>query len=266
MNLLLVLDSDDNCGIISRSTGPLGFALVRYRHVLKAMDNIDEINPAVIIVSAKDFPRHWKILVQFVRSERPREICSIIILKGAGFSTEETSKALFLGANEVLDDTLDKPESLDRLLNILSRKVPLDERRKHNRFFVEPWDRVGFLVASTKGDTKDKSIITGNVKTISARGLSFLPDESTYSEGIALCGELNECSLRVGDAILSPVCRVVRTEGQPRTAGPASDTNCVLSLEFMSLPKDEQRILDQYLHDIPLPEITAEKLPENFSQ
>ena len=236
MKLLLVLGSDDNCDIISRSIRPLGFELIRYRHVLKAMDNIDEINPSAIVVSAKDFPRHWKILVQFVRSERPKEICPIIVLKsGKSFSTEETSKAFFLGVSGVVDDALNKPEELDRLQNILSRYVPVHEKRKAHRFIVEPWNRIGFLFVNAAG----KSIITGDVKTISAGGLSFLPDESMPKEGIAQNSELKECSLRIGDAILSPVCRVIRN-------------GRVLSLEFASFNKDQRRILDQYLDEFPL--------------
>jgi hypothetical protein len=72
---------------------PLGFELIRYHHVLKAMDNIDETDPSGIIISARDFPRHWKTMVQFVRSERPKDACPIIILKGENFPLEETSKA-----------------------------------------------------------------------------------------------------------------------------------------------------------------------------
>ena len=242
MKLLLVLGSDDDCSIISNSIRPLGFEIIRYRHVLKAMDNIDEINPEAIVISARDFPRHWKILVQFVRSERPREICPIVILKGKNFSTEETSKAFFLGVSGVVNDELEKPEELDRLQNILSRYVPVQEKRKHHRFFVEPWNRIGFLFASVS----DKSIITGEVKTISAGGLSFIPDESQQFEKIAANTELRYCSLRAGDAILAPVCRVVRS-------------GRILSLEFISFPKEQRRLLNQYLDEFPMMETKIEK-------
>ena len=241
MKLLLVLGSDDNCDIISRSIRPLGFELIRYRHVLKAMDNIDEINPTTIVVSARDFPRHWKILVQFVRSERPKEICPIIILKGKGFSAEETSKAFYMGVSAVIDDTLDRPEEVDRLQNILSRYVPVQEKRKCHRFIVEPWNRIGFIMA------RGKAIITGEVRSLSAKGLLFLPDPSLPAEDIALHSEVRECSLRVGDAILSPVCRVTRIEKK------------TLALEFVSFPKDEHSILEQYLEEFPLPETGAKK-------
>ena len=240
MKLLLVLGSDDNSDIISGSIRPLGFELIRYRHVLKAMDNIDEINPDAIVISARDFPRHWKVLVQFVRSERPKELCPIIVLRDPGFSTEETSKGFFLGVSGVVDDALHKPEELDRLQNILGRYVPVHEKRRYHRFLVEPWHRVGFL-ANIK-----KSIVTGEVKTISSGGLSFMPDESMPVQGIAMDTELKECSLRIGDAIISPVCRIVRTG---RT----------LSLEFTSIIKNERNILDQYLDEFPLLELRMGK-------
>jgi len=236
MKLLLVIGSDENYDIISRSLKPLGFELIRYHHVLKAIDNIDEINPSAIVVSARDFPRHWKILVQFVRSERPQEVCPIVVLKSKRtFSTGATSEAFYLGVNGIVSDELDKPEELDRLQEILSSYMPVNENRKHRRFIVEPWNHIGFLMANPAG----KSIISGVVKTISTGGLSFLPDASMPPEGIAQNSELKECSLRIGDAILSPVCRIIR----------AGKT---LSMEFVSFPKDQQRILDQYLEEFPL--------------
>jgi hypothetical protein len=68
MKLLLVLGSDETGNLISSYVEPLGFNLIRYRHVIKAMDNVDEIDPTGIIISARDFPRHWKVLVQIGRA------------------------------------------------------------------------------------------------------------------------------------------------------------------------------------------------------
>ena len=230
MKLLLVLGSDDNYGIIGETILPLGFEFIRYRHALKAMDNIDEIDPAAIIISARDFPRHWKILVQFVRSERSKEACPIIILKGESFSTEETSKAFFLGVSGVISDKLENPEELNRLKQILSRCAPEQEGPKQRQFFVEPWHRIGLLVANLSG----RSIVAADVKTISATGLSFAPAHPLPLKPVRLHRELRECSLRIGDAILSPVCRV-------------AGTGKIISLEFVSFPVNQRHILDKYL-------------------
>jgi hypothetical protein len=236
MKLLLVLGSDDNYDAIFRNTAPLGFELIRYRHVLKAMDNIDEIDPAAIIISARDFPRHWKILVQFIRSERSKETCPIIILKGTNFNTEETSKALFLGVNGILDDMLENRDDIDCLHDILihsgRHSRPADTGQKERHFFVEPWHRTGLLIANLF----NKSIIIGNIKTISANGLSFSSAKPLPATAVTLNKELPLCSLRVGDAILAPICRI---------SGVDND----ISLKFISFPDDERLIYDQYLEE-----------------
>jgi hypothetical protein len=232
MKLLLVLGSDDNYDAVSTAVQPLGFEIIRYRHVLKAMDNIDEVDPSAIIISARDFPRHWKILVQFVRNERSKEACPIIILKGTNFNTEETSKALFLGVNGIAADTLLNQEDIDRMQNILGRPSPSHEEQKHRNFPVEPWHRVGFLAADLSG----KSIIAANVKNISATGLSFSPVPDLPPKAVKADKELRECSLRAGDAILSPVCRIT---------GMGKD----ITLEFVSFPANECQIFNQYLEE-----------------
>jgi hypothetical protein len=228
MKLLLVLGSDDNYDAFTQTVAPLGFELIRYRHVLKAMDNIDEVDPAAIVISAREFPRHWKILVQFVRNERSKEVCPIIILKGESFSAEETSKAFFLGVNGVISDTLERAEEIHRLKNILGSSAP----EQKQQFFVEPWNRIGLLIAGLS----DRSFVIGDVKTISSNGLSFIP-EAPPVKTVQLNKELKECSLRAGDAILSPVCRITGTEKN-------------ISLEFVSFPNDEQQTLDRYLEEV----------------
>jgi len=240
MKLLLVFAADENCNIISRSISPLGFEMIRYRQVLKAMDNIDEINPSAIVVSARDFPRHWKILVQFVRTERANETCPIVILKGGNFSTEEMTSAYFLGVSGVIDDSLNSPAEISRLKNILSHSAPLlEEKRKHRRFHVEPWHRAGILAVNRR----EKSLVTGDVENISSGGLAFVPANCAPVGGAATMGEaslneqFDECSLRLGDSILSPVCRLVRAGEKP-------------AMEFASFPEAEQPLFDQFLQQL----------------
>jgi hypothetical protein len=237
MKLLLILGSDESYEYISRYIKPMGVELIRYRHVLKAMDNVDEADPAAIIISARDFPRHWKILVHFVRSQRPKETCPIIVLKGNNFPLEETSKAFFLGVSGVVNESLEKPAEIDRLQGILGRYIPLNEKRKSHRFPVSVENRFGFIILNPV----NHAVIPGEVKTISITGISFSPASPAMTKDITLHMELPENSLRAGDAILSPVCRLVRT-------GP------VISLEFVSFPDGEWEILEKYLEAFPLRE------------
>jgi hypothetical protein len=242
MKLLLIFAADDNCNIISKSIRPLGFEMIRYRQVLKAMDNIDEINPSAIVLSAKDFPRHWKFLVQFVRTERANEICPIVILKGGNFSTEEMSNAYFLGVSGVIDDSLNSPAEINRLQSILSHYVPLEEKRKHRRFHIEPWHRACILAVNRR----EKILVTGDVDNISAGGLAFIPNPPIQERGEPAAGVItdddvntafDECSLRLGDSILSPVCRLVRAGEKP-------------AVEFASFPEGEQSVFEQFLRQM----------------
>jgi len=238
MKLLLVFSADDNCNIISRSIRPLGFEMIRYRQVLKAMDNIDEINPSAIVLSARDFPRHWKFLVQFVRSERANETCPIVILKGGNFSTEEMTSAYFLGVSGIIDDSLNNPGEIGRLKNILSHYAPLgapppEEKRKHRRFHMEPWHRACILAVNRR----ERSLVTGDLENISAGGMAFVPANCAPVGEASLNDEFNECSLRLGDSVLSPVCRLVRAGEKP-------------AMEFASFPEGEERIFDQFIQQL----------------
>ena len=231
MKLLLVLGSDESFNHIARCAPP-GFELIRYRQVLKAMDNVDEIDPQLIIVSARDFPRHWKILVQFVRSRRSKEQCPVVILKPDNFSQEETAKALFLGVNGLVNETLDSAEQ-GRLKNILSRHAGKDEEQETGVINAEPSYRIAFLAVNPSSG----AIINGEVKTISPWGLTFLPADASLIGDLNVDTELPECSLRVGGSILSPICKLTGAGG-------------IISIDFLLFPVGERKILEQYVEEL----------------
>ncbi|MDR2501198.1 MAG: PilZ domain-containing protein [Treponema sp.] len=234
MKLMLALASDESLSIISQNIKPLGFDLIRYRHILKAMDNIDEVDPDGIIISAQDFPRHWKILVQFVRSERPKEICPIILLNGATFSQEEAVKAFYLGVSGIIAENMRHCSEVDRLQSILERYIRLEDKRRSRRYHVEDWPGIGFCMINPL----NKVLLTAAVKTISSSGISFTLDHAELAENILVEEEIAECSLRAGNDILSPICQVIRKEP-------------VMSMEFIFLSGPEQIMLEDFLENIP---------------
>ena len=232
MKLLLVLGSDETYNLIYHYAKPLGFEFIRYSHILKAMDNIDEADPTGIIISARDFPWHWKAMVQFVRNERPKEICPIILLKGDDFTHEDSKEASYLGVNGILVEKLDNVSDMDRLQGLLNRYVSLDERRRNYRP-MENHERFNFIFIHP-----NNTLVTGEIITISSTGLSFLPDNTSMHKGLVLNMEFTECSLRAGDAILNPICRL-------------TGTGRIIALEFLSFQNQEQEILSKYLESVP---------------
>jgi len=247
MKLLLVLGSDETFNLFSFHLTPMGFDLIRYFNVLKAMDNIDETDPRGVVISARDYPRHWKTMVQFIRAERPKNTCPIIILVGEGFSVDERTKAHYLGVSGIVSEDFSNLSEIIRVQEILCRYLPADEKRRSRRYYVQPWQHLNFVFSIPE----EKSLIIGEVKTISSGGLSFLPEHSSFLRKVHLHDEFSHCSLRVGEAILSPVCRLVRT-------------GRIISFEFISFPQKEQQVLDDYLLGAALEEWKMKNDPESL--
>jgi hypothetical protein len=233
MKLLLVMANDDTFNSVSHCVKAPGIELIRYNHVLKAMDNVDEIDPAILIISAKDFPKHWKVMVQFVRYERANNTCPIIILKGEKFPTEEASKAAVLEVDGLFTEPLENTEEIVKLREILNNCAPGSEKRHDHSLSAEQLQKFGFVFNTPQ----DNILVTGTVKGLSKEGLSFLPDNGSLMRTITLHKELEECSLRAGDAFYSPVCRLTGTDQ-------------IVTLEFVSFPEGEREAFVGYLETL----------------
>ena len=102
MKALIISDDDF---IISQSSKFLhdnNFDIIIYKWLLKALDNIEEIHPDLIFISASEYPRHWKTLVQFVKSGIGGEKVCIILYESKALSEEDNEKAKALGINATL--------------------------------------------------------------------------------------------------------------------------------------------------------------------
>ena len=242
MKLLLALGSDKTFDNVSLFLKPLGFDMIRYRNIQKAMDNVDEIDPVGIIISAKDFPRHWKTMTRFVRFFRPKNECPIVILKGDAFPEEEINKAMALDVNGLVLESLDNPAETEKIQTLLARYVSVEDKRTKRRYRPENWSNIGFVFSHPA----DEKLITGTVKTVSSTGVSFEPDHPSLIGNLKEDTEIRDCSLRVGTNILSPVCTVRRSDR-------------IISFEFLSFPGTEKETLDIYLENLPLEELKAKQ-------
>lgn len=76
--------------------------LVVYRLPLKALDNMSEIRPDIIVINAVDFPRHWKVLMHCLNSEYKNFALKKVLLIGANFNSDDFKKAEFLKVDLLL--------------------------------------------------------------------------------------------------------------------------------------------------------------------
>jgi hypothetical protein len=240
MKALLLVESDHIAEIARFYLRPLGFETIRYRNPVKTIDNLEEIAPDAIVVSARDFPRHWKVLAQAVRAEKDKDECVIILLKGDVFPLEEAAKAAHIGVNGVVKDNLDDRREQIRFQQLLKRYMVVDEDRSADRIMPSAWDRLDFMFAHPVS----LSPISGKLEAISLVGLSFVADIPALVSDLVTGDLLEDCSMRVGPDIISLSCKVAHS-------------GRVLGLEIDTMADDDRSRLEDYLASCPDRELQA---------
>lgn len=116
MKALVIADNEKVIKRTNLTLEKFGYDTIVYRWLLKALDNIEEISPHLIIISTKDYPRHWKTLTQFScwskSASAPTDGNSfdviqfpqVILLAGENFSDEEKDKAKTLNVAGIFND------------------------------------------------------------------------------------------------------------------------------------------------------------------
>lgn len=209
MKALLIVEDDAIADIVKFYIHPLGLDIIRYRDPIKALDNLDEIAPDAVIMSARDFPRHWKTIVVDVRASRPKSACAIVLLKGAYFPFEEAAKAAYLEVNGVIKEDLADKAELGRFQAILKRYIRLEDARASDRYVPCGWDNLGFAMSHPFTFMP----IPGKIEVLSTSGLSFVPDSPALVADIEPGTVIEDASLRIGDRILTLPCRLQRNSG-----------------------------------------------------
>lgn len=102
MKALLILDDDKAIEAIDGFLRTHHFETITYRWFLKALDNLEEISPDLVIISVKDYPRHWKTLAGFIKSGIAGKQCSMILFSPHPLSNDEKEKARALGVSGLL--------------------------------------------------------------------------------------------------------------------------------------------------------------------
>ena len=103
MKAIIICDDEELIGKVDSALASLSYDTIIYRWLLKALDNIEEIRPDIVIVSASDYPRHWKTLTQFIKSGIAGKIPDVILYVPKSFSETENMKAQKLGIKGIFD-------------------------------------------------------------------------------------------------------------------------------------------------------------------
>ena len=97
MKALIISEDENVYTSLNQTLVAAGYDTIIYKWLLKALDNIEELRPDCIVVSSSEYPRHWKTLVQFVKSGIGGEDVKIYLYEPNPISDEDREKAQILG-------------------------------------------------------------------------------------------------------------------------------------------------------------------------
>ena len=90
MKALLISESNEILNSYAAFFKETGYDTVCYRWLLKAMDNLEEIEPQLVFIDGFGYPRHWKTLAQYIKTSFKN---APLVLLAADLSEEEAKKA-----------------------------------------------------------------------------------------------------------------------------------------------------------------------------
>ena len=229
---MIILIVADDKALKTRFTSffnSLGYTIIQYTHPLKALDNLAEINPDVLVCSTSDYPRHWKLIVKQIRDTRDKEDAVVILTVNDAFDPEEADKAAFLGVNLLYPERLETVDDFRDLDSRINRyKTPLERSRVFS-WIPGDGDRVSFLFRHPH----DFRMISGRSTELSPAGGDFRPDDPGDIMGLDIGTVIEGGSMRAGQSLLSLRARIIRNSG-------------ILSIAFIDFAEDGfQSLLDE---------------------
>lgn len=182
---------------------PYGINVIRYRSAIKALDNIEEINPDILFISTGDFPRHWKTLVQYIRSDTARDEAVIILLINDRFTEKDADKAHYIGVQAMINDDFSDPADKKTLLDIFSRYQFVNSF-KNERLISVIRKTTAYLFTNPINGT----IITGRVEYITPKKIFFKLDTPSAAANLTEGELIDSGTLKINETVFSPLCRI----------------------------------------------------------
>lgn len=93
MKALIISDKQEIIDLLRAKLVDDGYDIIVYHWLLKALDNVEEIQPDYIVLSADEYPRHWKTLASFVQSGIGGKDVRFCLYNADNLSDDDKSKA-----------------------------------------------------------------------------------------------------------------------------------------------------------------------------
>lgn len=204
--------------------------VIYYDNPIKAMDNIEEIQPEIVLFSSTDFPRHWKPFVMYLRNTFSRHETVFILLINESFSDEEAEKAEHLDVNAVLDEDLTSSQTLERVRGIITRYHQNIDVRRTTRYLPSKNDDIRCVFTNPY----TFRFVYNTVVDISSGGVRLRPIDENVLNELDPHSILTMVSLQMGEEILPVRLKIIRV------------TESIAS-EFVDLSVDTEKTISDYI-------------------
>lgn len=164
MKVLLIAEEDKTIDALVPVIKKSGAEIITYRWLLKALDNVEEIAPDMVVISTAEYPRHWKTFVQFTKSGFGGKIPKTILYNSKPMGNDEKEKARSLGVFGMFNSLDEKGlEEVEKYLAGKSEQAFgfVSNGPKFELVFTNP---------------KNESLITGSVKSVQDNRIEFTSD------------------------------------------------------------------------------------------
>jgi len=211
MKAIIICDDEELIGKVDSALASLSYDTIIYRWLLKALDNIEEIRPDIVIVSASDYPRHWKTLTQFIKSGIAGKIPDVILYAPKSFSETEKMKAQKLGIKGIFDSCDEDGMSLFRSIvnsptGVLSpdfENTETDAVQNTEAASMSETETVaaeglsaGKIGTAVFTHPKTGAFVTGTIRDLSDGNAEFTADIPSLTAEIASGDRIAELSMR----------------------------------------------------------------------
>ena len=207
MKAIIICDDEELIGKVDSALASLSYDTIIYRWLLKALDNIEEIRPDIVIVSASDYPRHWKTLTQFIKSGIAGKIPDVILYAPKSFSETEKMKAQKLGIKGIFDSCDEDGMSLFRsIVNSPTGVLSPDSEKADKARNAEAASMsetvskealaLGKIGTAVFTHPKTGTFVTGTIRNLSDGNAEFTADIPSLTAEIASGDRIEELSMR----------------------------------------------------------------------
>lgn len=173
MKVLLIAEEDQTINALVPAIKKSGAEIITYRWLLKALDNVEEIAPDMVIISTAEYPRHWKTFVQFTKSGIGGVVPKVILYNSRPMNDDEKAKARSLGVFGMFNSLDEK--GLEKVEKYLAGKSEQTFGYVSNGPMFE-------LVFT---NPKNECLVTGIVKRLSDNRIEFESDVPDLVKNLA---------------------------------------------------------------------------------